>query len=191
MSSNDLSHTGVWSRTSHSVILETKPMVPILSTRTLMLRTGLFQMIRLSSYLNRHLWTLYRVKHDCTEAETIQPSALTCSHAPLWPLTCLLCLHPVCGTVSIRRSKDLKNLCRSLQKSTVYSELNTLCSKHFWHMSFQNFKHPCPRTPWTQWRSSPSAPMPPASQLTACEVHLEILATCFLKSLRKALKHPV
>ena len=121
MSSNDPSHTGVWSRTSHSVILETKPMVPILSTRTLMLRTGLFQMIRLSSYLNRHLWTLYRVKHDCTEAETIQPSALTCSHAPLWPLTCLLCLHPVCGTVSIRRSNDLKNLCRSLQKSTVYS----------------------------------------------------------------------
>ena len=31
-------------------------MVPILSTRTLMLRTGLFQTIRLSSSLNRHLW---------------------------------------------------------------------------------------------------------------------------------------
>ena len=31
-------------------------MVPILSTRTSMLRTGLVQMIRLSSPLNRHLW---------------------------------------------------------------------------------------------------------------------------------------
>jgi hypothetical protein len=105
-------------------------MVPILSSRTSMLRTGVFQMIRLSSSLNRHLWTLYKVKHDCrhlhTEAETIQPSALTCSHAPLWPLTCLLCLHPVCGTVSIRRSKDLKNLFIGVYKNLQSTASRTL-----------------------------------------------------------------
>ena len=70
-------------------------MVPILSTRTLMLRTGLFQMIRLSSYLNRHLWTLYRVKHDCTEAETIAtirtdllPCSTLATDLPVVPTPC-------------------------------------------------------------------------------------------------------
>ena len=173
-------------------------MVPILSSRTSMLRTGVFQMIRLSSSLNRHLWTLYKVKHDCrhlhTEAETIQPSTLTCSHAPLWPLTCLLCLHPVCGTVSIRRSKDLKNLFigvyKNLQSTASWTLFAPSTSDIYVFSEFQTSLSN-PRTPWTQWRSSRSAPMPPASQLTACVLHLEILATCFLKSLRKALKHPV